>query len=262
MAISFLKKGAESANLAKQEEAEKQKQKEEQGKMFRFLLKDKEEARVTFVDGELSSDGFLIPPRFYEHHLQLGGKWGNYFLCPEKTNPESGEKCPICAGSATMQGDRPALVALFTVIDHRTWESKDKTKSGKDSKRLYVAKAQTFEQLSKLAIKRGGLAGCTFDISRIGDKAAGVGSMFDFVEKNDIGTLQKKYTIEVVDPKTNVKTIVTNFTPANYEFEITNRTADDLRKLGFGSANITQISNIDMSGQESSASGTNYSDHL
>ena len=122
-------------------------------------------------------------------------------------------------------------MALFTIIDHRQIpSSKDKTKIWKDTKKLLVAKPQTYELLTKHAIKRGGLAGCTFDASRVGDKSASVGSMFDFVEKKDVKELQKLYMVERIDPKTNQKVKVTNFTPADYEKEIQYRTGEQLRQ--------------------------------
>lgn len=229
MAFSFLKRGAESAKLAAKAAAENEQRQSEKGKLFRFWMKEKEEARITFVDGELATEGPLAgypdPPRYYEHNLFLNGSWNNFVVCPEKTNPDSGEKCPYCEA-----GERPALVALFTVIDHRTILSKDKSRTYKDTKKLLVAKPQTYEILTKHAIKRKGLAGCTFDASRVGDKSAAVGSMFDFIEKNPIEELQKLYVIEKVDPKTNQKVKVTNFTPADYDKEITFKSGEDLRK--------------------------------
>ena len=225
MGFTFLKRGAESAQLAQRAAAERAQQ---QG-TFRFWMKEKEEARITFVDGELSKEGPLTgypdPPRYYEHNLYLNGQWNNFFVCPEKTNPDSGEKCPICES-----GDKPSLVALFTIIDHRQIQSKDKTKTYKDTKKLLVAKPQTYEVLTKHAIKRGGLAGCTFDASRVGDKAAAVGSMFDFVEKKDVKELQQLYVVEKLDPKTNQKTKQTNFTPVDYDKEIQYKTGEQLQQ--------------------------------
>lgn len=238
MAFTFLKRGAESAKLAARAAAEAEQRRSEQGKMFRFWMKEKEEARITFVDGELATEGPLAgypdPHRYFEHNLFLNGVWNNFFVCPEKTNPDSGDKCPICES-----GDKPALVALFTIIDHRQIQSsKDKTKVWKDTKKLLVAKPQTYELLTKHAIKRGGLAGCTFDASRVGDKSASVGSMFDFVEKKSIEELKKIYMIEKVDPKTNQKIKVTNFTPADYEKEIVYRSGEDLKKYMDSTADI------------------------
>jgi hypothetical protein len=226
MAFKFLKTGAESAKLAQRAAAEAEARRLEQGKMFRFWMKEKEEARITFVDGDLNAEGFLCPPRYYEHNLFLSGTWNNFYLCPEKTAPEAGDKCPICES-----GDKPALVALFTVIDHRQIQSRDKTKIWKDTKKILVAKTQTYELLNKHAMKRNGLAGCTFDASRVGDKSASVGSMFDFVEKKPVEELKKIYLIDKVDPKTNAKTKVTNFTPADYDAEIVIRSGEELRKL-------------------------------
>jgi len=229
LAFTFLKTGAASAKLAQKAAAEQEARQQSGNRMFRFWMKEKEEARITFVDGDLAKEGPLAgypdPPRYYEHNLFLNGVWNNFFVCPEKTSPDSGEKCPICES-----GDKPALVALFTVIDHRQIQSKDKTKTYKDTKKLLVAKPQTYELLTKHAIKRGGLAGCTFDASRVGDKSASVGSMFDFVEKKDVKELQKLYMVERTDPKTNQKVKVTNFTPADYEKEIQYRTGEQLRK--------------------------------
>jgi hypothetical protein len=238
MTVSWLKKGAESAAVAKQEQAEAEIRKEEQGKMFRFFVKEGEEAAITFIDGDLSPEGFLLPPRYYEHNLYLNGHWGN-FVCPEKTAPHLGEVCPICA-----TGDRPSLVSLFTIIDHREFTgTKDATKKYKDTPKLFVAKTGTMEILNKIALKRGGLAGCTFDVSRTGDKSPAVGSMFDFVKKTPVAELEVLYTREFTDPKTNVKTKKSIFVPANYEVEIVFRTGEQLAQLGFGSSGVSGFNN-------------------
>lgn len=251
MAISWMKKGEASARLAKQQAAEAQKQKEEQGKMFRFWLKEGEEASVTFVDGALSDDGFLLPARFWEHNLFLNNQWNNYFVCPEKTNPESGHKCPICES-----GDKPSLITVFTIIDHRTFKGKN-DKVYTNTRKILAAKPITFELLNKIALKRGGLAGCTFDVSRIGDKAAAVGSMFDFTSKEeDLDVLREKYTFTFKDKEDKDQT-VTAFEAADYEKEIIYRTEDELRKLGFGNAPKVQ-----MSGGGSSAPAVDYSKDL
>lgn len=229
MALTWLKKGEASAEMAKKEEADAAKRKEEMGKMWRFFLGDKEEARITFVDGFLDDKGVLVPPRLYEHMVYFNGQWTT-FVCPEKTNPESGDKCPICEG-----GDRPSLVAMFTIIDHRVVKGKN-NKEYSNTPRLFAAKTITFEMLQKIAAKRGGLAGCTFDVARVGEKAAAVGSMFDFVEKQDIEVLKQKYTKVLKDEKTGTEKSVSIFVPADYETEIVYRSADQLRALGLGKA--------------------------
>lgn len=230
MSISWMKKGADSVAVQKKDEQEYEARKAEQGKMWRFWLKDKAEAQITFVDGDLSKEGFLLPPRFYEHSLMINGQLVN-IVCPEKTQPDGGEemKCPLCEG-----GDRSSLVAVFTIIDHRTVPSKDGQKMYKDVKRLLVVKGNTFEQLNKIAIKRGGLACARFDVARVGEKAPAVGSMFDFCEKKPLAELQAMYMDEIVDPKTNKKVTTTRFVAADYENEIVFRSGAELRKLGYG----------------------------
>lgn len=229
--MSWLKTGQDSAKLAQQDAAEAQKRKEEQGKMYRFYLKHGEEARVTFVDGALDGEGYLTPPRFYEHTIQVAGKWEE-FVCPEKTAPESGDKCPICAS-----GDRPYLVSLFTIIDHREFQNKDKTKTYKDMPRLLALKPKAFEIIAHKAKKQGGLEGRTFDVARLGENAPNVGDNWDFVEKNAVEDLQKLYLRDVLDDKGNVTgKKETVFVPAEYEKEIVFRTGDELRQLGLGVA--------------------------
>lgn len=226
MAVSFLRKGKDSAALAKKQEAEAEARKESQGKLFRFWLKPNEEARVTFVDADLSSDGYLCPDRFYEHNLFLNGEWNNFYICPEKTIPDSKDVCPICKS-----GDKPYLVALFTIIDHRSILSKDKTKTWKDTKKLFAAKTTTFDLLNKQAMKRGGLTGATYDITRGDQKTPSVGSNFEFVEKTDVEILKKRYMTDKMEGKSNLKIKVTYFTPAEYEKEFTFRTGEELSKL-------------------------------
>lgn len=230
MVVKFLKTGADSVQLQKKEQAAVEQRKSQQGKTWRFWLKENEEAQITFVDGALSPEGFLLPPRFYEHQLMLNGSWQNYFVCPQESNPGTGEKCPICEG-----GDRPSLIALFTVIDHRVHTGRD-GKIFKDNPRLMVAKNISYELLNKIAQKRGGLAGATFDASRVGDKAPSIGSHFDFVEKNDVDQLKTKYMREFEDPKTKQKTMRSLFVPLDYEQEIDYFSGDQLREMGLGGA--------------------------
>jgi hypothetical protein len=251
----WMKKGAASAKAVTDHEQEAQRRKSEQGLMFRWSLKKGEEGRLTFIDGDLSPEGFLLPPRYYEHTVQVShGKYGNY-VCPEKTNPGAGEKCPICE-----QGDSYAsLVALFTVIDHREYTSKE-GKSYKNRPKLLVVKTSSFEILNKYATKLGGLAGQTFEVSRSnGDKSPGIGDVFIPLEKTPTDVLKGMYTREVVDPKTNQKSIISLFQPADYEKEIVYYTAAELRGLGFG-AGLTTATHF-APGQNHSAPAE-YSAHL
>jgi hypothetical protein len=228
-AASWMKTGNESEQLAKNDQVQYELRKAEMGKMFRFFLAKNEEARVTFVDGQLSPQGFLVPPRFYEHTIMMNNQWTNY-VCPEHTNPAAKDKCPICES-----GDRPSLVGVFTVIDHRVFKStKTAGKEYSNTPKLFVAKSGTLELLQALAVKRGGLAGVTWDAMRKGDKAPAVGSAFDFIEKGDVEALKAKFMHEVVNAVNNTKTVQTFFVPANYEAEIVYRTGDQLRAMGIG----------------------------
>jgi hypothetical protein len=224
-----MKQGAASAQVAQQEEAEHALRKEQQGKMFRFFLDDKEEAQITFVDGALNEQGFLVPPRFYEHGLKVNGKFQT-FVCPQKSDPDAGHQCPICE-----QGDRPYLLSVFTIIDHRIRKARDSDKTYQHTRRIFAAKPQTFEILNKLALKYGGLAGKTFDVSRVGDKAPAVGSMFMPIGQTDIAILQQQFMEDVLGqdgkPTGQKKTY---FVPANYEQEIVFQTEVELRQMGFG----------------------------
>lgn len=263
--MGWMKKGKESAALAEKEKVEAAKRKEEQGKLWRFWIKQGEETQITFVDGVLDDEGYLTPPRFYEHQILRNGNWNNYFVCPEHTMPEAGYKCPICAS-----GDRASLVALFTVIDHSSYTAED-GKVYKDQVRILAAKPNSFELLNNIAIKRGGLAGATFDVSRIGDKAAAIGSHFDFVGKKEIEELRKQYAYDFTDPDTGEVIKRTKFTPAKYDEEIIFRTDEELLSFGFGKP--TTGSQSGFSGNNSNASSetgnsgggkkaTNYDDVL
>jgi hypothetical protein len=260
MGVTWMKMGAESTALAKADALAQEMRKNQQGKLFRYWMAVGEEGRATFVDGVLTNEGYLEPPRYYEHQLFLNGSWQNWFVCPQMTAPHLGETCPVC-----LSKDTPSLVSVFTVIDHREFISKkDPTKKYKDTLKLFVAKSSTMEMLQKIASKKGGLAGCTFDISRIGDKSPPVGSMFDFVEKQELDVLQQKYTREEVDPKTNAKMIKSIFVPADYEKEIEFLSAEELMKLGLGAGlSAPKVSGYTPPGVSSNANvGTDYSSQL
>ena len=255
MSVSWIKTGADSAAMAKKEAEDAARRKEEQGKMYRFWLEKGEECMITFVDGDLDKQGFLQPPRWYEHQLFMNGSWNNLFVCPEKTNPESGDKCPICE-----DGDRPSLVAAFTVIDHREFKGKN-DKVYKDTAKILIAKSQSFELLNKLATKLKGLAGQTFDVSRSkADKSPAIGDMWlPSGDKGDLKSLQQKYVREITDPKTNKKTTLSVFVPADYSNEMVYRDGLTLRKMGFGKPGGFQGG---QQTQESTTTSTNYSDDL
>lgn len=212
---SWAKRG--SAAKAEMEKYDKDAEKhfEEKNRMWRFWMNKNESARVTFVDGNLLSDGTLDLLTFREHTVKVNGDWENYVCIAEQ------EPCPICES-----GDFPSLVGVLTIIDHR--EFKGKKSVYKDTPKLYVAKKGTIKLLQQAATKRGGLAGATFEISRLNDNDPNVGGSFDFEGKTAIDVLKKKYVRKFKD-----KTVPT-FVQADYNKEIVYLPGAKLRQMGFG----------------------------
>lgn len=221
MSASWLSKGVETAKAMEQEEADQQARYEASKKMWRFFLKPGEEARITFVDGEMTQHGTLDAVSFKEHMVFRNGKWENY-ICTFKNEGT----CPICDTD-----DRPSWVAALTIIDHREFKSKTGDKTYKDTPKLFICKKDTFKTLQHLAAKRGGLAGCTFDVIRGGKKTAAVGSQFDFISKGDLDELAGAYIRKDDEGKE-----YSLFQPADYAKELTYIDADTLKKMGFGIA--------------------------
>ena len=179
----------------------------------RFWLTDGGSATLTFLDGDLDSDGMLDIPYYFEHNISMGGKYGHFFACNGENEP-----CAICEG-----GTAPSFVGLLSVIDHRSYTTKADGKEHQYDVKLFAAKRQTLKMLQKYAEKRDGLAGCTFDASRTGAQSAAVGSMFDFTDKMTLAQIAKKYGAD--------KKVI------NYDDVIGEITfsRDELKKLGFGS---------------------------
>lgn len=207
--LSFLKTGA-AAQTAMAKEDHKQEM-NAKGKVLRWWIKLNDEKQITFLDGNVV-DGVLDIPFFYEHMIQMNGKWTN-FICTQDTEP-----CPICEG-----GNTPSYVGVMSIIDHSEETYKDKVY--KNQRRLFSAKRETIKLLQKKAIKHGGLRGVKFDVSRTGDKSASVGSVFDFAEKVTDQFLTNAYK--------------TDAAPINYAEVLAAQylSASDLRKMGFGSLN-------------------------
>jgi hypothetical protein len=228
MAFTFIKTGEASVKAAQKEAQEVQHKKAQMGKLFRFYMKAGQDGRITFIDGDLGPDGYLVPPRWYEHMYNLGGTW-TPFVCPQKNAPDEGDTCPICE-----LGNYPSLVTGFTIIDHTPYTT-PKQVTYVDQRKLLIAKPTSFELLNKLAMKREGLEGCTFDVSRAKADSPSIGDLFDFVIKTPIKELREKYQEEVTDPKTGLKSKETYFLPVSFQDELVGMSGDELRALGIGS---------------------------
>ena len=221
--MSFLMKGKRARAAWKQAEKEHKVRKEEMENMvYRYYLPTGASGKITFLDGKLGPDGLIDVNMIKEHNLHMNGHWKNWFLCTEhggegEDGSPPSEPCPICEG-----GDKPYSAAVFTIVDWSKWEDK-KGKTHQYEIKLFVAKREALNILQKRATKYKGLAGCTFEVERAGDNSPNVGNVFDFVNKHPLKTLVGAFA------KRGVKLGL-----INYEKRLKYRTADELRKLGFG----------------------------
>lgn len=178
--VGFLKTGSD-ANSALQHEEEKI----ASSNTFDFYIKKGgPSAIITFLDGDLDDNGMLKLVQFSQHSIQVNGKWTSE-ICINYDQP-----CPMCQA-----GNKAALCHAFTVIDHTPYTMKDGTEKAFTVKK-FIAKRTTVKLLQKYATKHGGLAGCTFEISRVGDNSPSVGDTLDFEAKNDLESICKKFEVE------------------------------------------------------------------
>lgn len=227
MGVKFLKKNKEAREAAALEDQKNKERKEAAQSPYtnRFYLKQDVETVITFLDGDLDEDGLLKTTSYHEHNLLLNGSWRNWYPCTGEF-----EICPICESGSR----NPPLVSAFTVIDHSQYKDRNDNLR-KDERKLFLCKRETVKRLQKLASKRDGLTGCTFDVSRIGDKAPGVGSDFDFVEKQTLPDIAKRYNLQLEGGENTSHLKIC--APYNYEEVIMYKTAAELRALGLGPDN-------------------------
>ena len=135
---SWMKTGNAAKAEVQKEEAKAAQAKEEAGKPRRFWMPNDSETSITFLDGELDDDGALNVPMIREHQLYLHGHYRNWFVCTQDEEP-----CPICEG-----GDKPNLIALFTVIDHSEFTAQNGV-TYKDQIRVYAVKRNSLNMLQK-----------------------------------------------------------------------------------------------------------------
>jgi hypothetical protein len=225
----FMKKGAGAQEMVSQEQAfNEQKKEANKNKVHRFFCQRDGAAKITFLDGALTEDkAFFDVPAIKEHNLRINGRWGNTFPCIADTEP-----CPCCQEK---EGGDPYVVAFFTVIDHTPFTKNGKTY--RDQVKLFAAKSGTMTTLLRHAQKShiDGLAGCTFDVFRQGDKSAAVGTEFEFVEKNDVGVLCSHFT--KVNNVAAGRTEDSTEYPVgviNYEASIQYLNGEQLRAMGIG----------------------------
>ena len=215
---TWMMRGKAAHEAYARDAAEQEVRREAQRRLHRFRIDVNEPARITFLDGALDEDGLLAVPSLYEHSVQLAGRWAT-FVCVGG----GAEPCPICDS-----GRPPALVAAFTVIDHRPYTIRRGPKAGSvvvDQRKLFVAKKSTLAKLQFKASTLQGIDGVTMAVTRLdtGDGLSpGVGTEFEFVERTPLDVLAERYGAEGV--------------PANYEQEFPYLPAARLIALGLGRA--------------------------
>ncbi len=218
---SWMMRGKAAHDAYAREAAEQEVRREAQRRLHRFRIDVNEPARITFLDGALDEDGLLAVPSLYEHSVQLAGRWAT-FVCVGG----GAEPCPICDS-----GRPPALVAAFTVIDHRPYTIRRGPRAGTvvvDQRKLFVAKKGTLARLQVKATALKGIDGVTMAVTRLdtGDGLSpGVGTEFDVVERTPLDVLAEKYAADGVPA-----------VPADYEQEFPYLPASRLRALGLGRA--------------------------
>jgi hypothetical protein len=221
---SWMATGSKAKKLEQVEEAKVEQAKEAAGKMRRFWMTSQgtpgyQSQRVIFLDGALDPENQLLDiPRFFEHTAHWEGRYQD-FLCISQAEP-----CPFCEA-----GDKAAFVGIMTVLCLTPYTVKNGPNAGKvisNYRQLYVPKRQTIKQLHTIAVKRGGLVGCEFEIDRSTDKSPKVGDMFEFVEKHTKADLIAKYG-------------AANVVPADYATELVYRDAAALAKMGITSSSST-----------------------
>jgi len=214
----FLMTGAKAQAAIKQEEAQAAQRMAEGDKLWRFYIPTtelNEERTITFLDGDLDEDGMLSCPTWYEHTVQLNGRWQN-LICVSHEEP-----CPMCEN-----GDNRTIMAGFTIIDHTPYTIKKGKNAGdtiENSRKLFVPTRTTLGVLQTYAAKRGGLKGWTVSITRTKDKSPRVGDVFDFLEHRTPEALTEKYGEELI-------------VPADYNKELTYYNRAELIELGVTAA--------------------------
>jgi hypothetical protein len=221
---SWMKVGAEAQTEFDTYDQQMNKLSELRDRARRFWLKPLEKAYITFLDGELVN-GILISHQLWEHNIQINGRY-EPIVCVH----EDGE-CYVCLTTS----DKPSLVRYFTIIDHREFKARD-GKVYKNQIRLLAAKRGSIKTLTAMAIKRGGLAGCTFEVTRTEKKQSNIGNLWDFEKKRTLQELQKVYG-----------TKDTLIRPLDYAKEAPFYSKEDLIAIGFNPKE-SELSSIDYAG--------------
>jgi hypothetical protein len=179
---------------------------------WRFFMKVGETRKITFLDGVLDQTGFFINRSIFEHSIRIGNTFPTYACTENCPDPKDNEPCPLC-----LQDKPPYMVGFFTVIDHTPYTNPKTGKVTKDVTRVFAAKRRVMSMLLMIAKKRGGIAGCRFDVMRL-ENQSNTGEVFDFIKQFPVDKLCEKYKTQPYDPE-----IVTNY-----------KSREELLAMGFG----------------------------
>lgn len=208
---SFLRRGAEAQKQVEEDRERHETEREMRDGMGRFWLdkpdaapRGNKKATIVFLDGDLITEGpykgSLDFVSYKEHRIKTprASRPFGEFVCPE----ERGEACPLCNAN-----ENPTVVAPFTIIDMRRHVGRN-NKVYENERKLFVANPTTLQLLQEMAVKRGGLRGCVFEVTRTGERASRTGDHFDFEFKASREELVKQFGTDY------------DFSPADYDKEI------------------------------------------
>jgi hypothetical protein len=191
--------------------AEAQRVQEEQKRAFgpmRFWLDAGKSAKVTFLD----TQGFY----FNEHHLQINGRWGNYFTCRRDF-----DECPLCES-----GHKVGYVCAFTCIDHSEWTHAKTGTVYKNQKKLLVVRSAVINKLvRRREALQGNLTYALFLFTRDKKEEVGTGADIEYIKRLSPSDLIK------FKPRDSKESDEDWLKPFNYLELFAPKSVEELRKI-------------------------------
>ena len=202
---AWYKTGEAGVKASKQADVQAKARRESRGPR-RFHLPNDDSAKISFLD----------TPQFFlwEHNLNLGGKWFNYFTCLKDF-----DTCPLCES-----GDNASYILAGTVVNHKPYTDKDGAKHV-NQKELFVAKGKARQSLLRQIERReGDLAGCVYEMARGSSTTeCATGEDFDYLGKKLTKKQMKAFIPKDADEKW--------LEPFDYEKIFEPKDPAELRKL-------------------------------
>lgn len=218
------------------EEASERERKREAGVLYvkRFWLKPGEERDIIFLDEALEKGR-----AFWEHNLEIGGKFGNYEMC---TKELGAGQCPICKQSGPSY-----LVLNVSILDTTGYESRKRGHVDQEKVLLCLRRTQ-FEQFKKVAEdaieQHGTLRGVKIRLARGKDaKSARIGEpvmigrnkMYEFLTEKELDRLHGHDAVKGADKKI-IRPENFDITPFDYDTMFPEPDPEEVRKRFGGEA--------------------------